>query len=353
LRAGGGGPRRAADGRRRGIGCDVRILRRRSSRQRLRDPGVVPDLEQQPDEHEDLLREDQRREGEPRFAAGRRVQNEPEDVEGGRRRRVEKEDAEQAQGAAESAAHAEEEPRHGRQVRSRHPDGPHGVGQNLDRRQGQQERGEPHRGHGEGGLLGVEIQDPVREGGAGLDEDPPVCGEGGGEGRQSEDQKRRHPAHAFATERHQRARRLAESAEHAPEGEGMGHQSQQDERERRGADALQAGQLRPAEALRRQQAGGHVREVPEQVGVRAAHGLPPAVVRVGDHAVGHGRAIELGVKRVADRQDQHRGDQELDEPERHGEVGLGQRHLEAAQEARQGPRAGTAHQATVMKSIMF
>ena len=81
--------------------------------------------------------------------------------------------------------------------------------------------------------------------------------------------------------------------------------------------------------------------------------LPPAVVRDGDHLFARRRPVEHGVERVPDRQDQRRREHELDQPERHGEVGLRKRLAEPAQEAGERPRAAAAHQATVMKSIMF
>ena len=53
------------------------------------------------------------------------------------------------------------------------------------------------------------------------------------------------------------------------------------------------------------------------------------------------------------REDEGRRQQELDQPEGDGEVGLRQREAQAAQEAGEGPGTAAPHQITVMKSIMF
>src|SRR5262249_29707460 len=69
------------------------------------------------------------------------------------------------------------------------------------------------------------------------------------------------------------------------------------------------------------------------------------------HAVGDRRAVQHVVQGIRDGQDDHRSKQELEKPERRGQIGLRQREREASEEA--GERRRPLHQITVKKSIRF
>ena len=200
------------------------------------------------------------------------------------------------------------------------------------------------RRDGQRGLLGVELPHAVPQRVARADVDPLVCGERGAERREREEEEGRHPPHAFPSERDERRGGLPEGPEHSAEAEGVQHGREQCERERRGADAAHPGKLRPPDAVDREEARRDLGKVAEKVRVLAAHGFPPAVVGVRDHAIGGGGAVEEGVEGVRDRQDERRREQQLDEPQRHGEVRLRQRQAQPPQEAGERARsAATAH----------
>ena len=144
---------------------------------------------------------------------------------------------------------------------------------------------------------------------------------------------------------------LAQGPEDAAQGKRVQHDGQEEKREGRRADPSQAGELRGPDALGRQQTRREVGECPEQIRMRSPERLPPAGVGVGDHPAGGGGVVEQVVEGVGDREDQDGGEQELDQPEGSGQVGLRQGQREPAAEAGEGSAA--PHQATVKKSMRF
>ena len=68
-----------------------------------------------------------------------------------------------------------------------------------------------------------------------------------------------------------------------------------------------------------------LQEVAQKIRMRALQGLPPAVLGIGDHAASGRGIVEQIVQRVGDRKDEHGGQKQLREPERNGQIRLGQR----------------------------
>src|SRR5262249_59149825 len=88
--------------------------------------------------------------------------------------------------------------------------------------------------------------------------------------------------------------------------------------------------------------GGEVGQDREQVRVLALDRLPEAIVGIGDHAAPGDGVVEQVVECVGDGEDEHRGQKELNQPQRDREGRLGGGEREASFQAAE--RVGRSQQ---------